>query len=216
MSVPLPLAARAVACRPCLRASPSGHARRQRPQGRKSRRRIEAAPGARSQSPAVAPHATQPQQIVVKYTDSAPDDASAHAARTDGSGRSRRRKPVQHTPAVAYPRAPASTRRSRSCAREKDVVWAVPDYVAHATSVSIPNDPGTAGHTAGGWQQAQWNFDGTYGIDASQAWANVDAGRGAGRGESDRGRARHRRGLCQPRQIPPLAGLQQVLVRAGL
>ncbi|HEY5288340.1 MAG TPA: hypothetical protein VIJ50_14690, partial [Solirubrobacteraceae bacterium] len=59
--------------------------------------------------------------------------------------------------------------------REKNVIWAVPDYVAHTTSVSIPNDPGVAGHTPGNWQQTQWNFDGTYGIDASQAWANVAA-----------------------------------------
>jgi serine protease len=54
------------------------------------------------------------------------------------------------------------------------VVWAVPDYVAHATTGSIPNDPGTT-NTPGDWQLLQWNFSGTYGIDAPQAWANVAA-----------------------------------------
>ncbi len=58
--------------------------------------------------------------------------------------------------------------------REPGVRWAVPDYVAHATAVSVPNDPGTT-DTPGGWQQLQWNFSGTYGIDAPQAWANVQA-----------------------------------------
>jgi serine protease len=58
--------------------------------------------------------------------------------------------------------------------REKGVRWAVPDYVAHETEAAIPNDPGTAG-TPGGWTQLQWNFDGTFGIEAPQAWANVAA-----------------------------------------
>jgi serine protease len=35
------------------------------------------------------------------------------------------------------------------------VDYAVPNYVAHASS--IPNDPGLAG-VAGGWQRTQWNF----------------------------------------------------------
>jgi serine protease len=56
----------------------------------------------------------------------------------------------------------------------KGVVWAVPDYVAHTSAVSIPNDPGL-GSTSGGWQQAQWNFDGPFGVNAPEAWANVAA-----------------------------------------
>lgn len=58
--------------------------------------------------------------------------------------------------------------------REPGVRWAVPDYVAHASAGSIPNDPGTT-TTPGEWQQLQWNFSGTYGIDAPQAWANAQA-----------------------------------------
>jgi serine protease len=57
---------------------------------------------------------------------------------------------------------------------EKNVRWAVPDYVAHATAVSIPNDPGTS-KQPGGWERLQWNFNGAFGINAPQAWSNVAA-----------------------------------------
>jgi serine protease len=60
--------------------------------------------------------------------------------------------------------------------RERNVVWAVPDYVAHASSTFIPDDPGTStADPPGGWQQVQWNFDGEFGVGAPEAWANVTA-----------------------------------------
>lgn len=58
--------------------------------------------------------------------------------------------------------------------RERDVAWAVPDFVAHATGTVIPNDPG-GGSTAGDWRQLQWNFNGTFGVRAPEAWANAAA-----------------------------------------
>jgi serine protease len=90
----------------------------------------------------------------------------------------------------------------------RDVLWAVPDYIAHAagatTTPSVeqqfpfdpmapvgdqllgslgspfdPNDPGSAG-TAGGWQQLQWNFAGQWGVGAMQAWGNLIADAHAG------------------------------------
>ena len=136
---------------------------------------IEAAPGAGLQSPAVAPHATQPQQIVVKYTDTAPDDASAHAARTDGSGEASEENPSA-TRVLRLPTGAGLGARLAKLRAEKDVAWAVPDYVAHAAGTFVPNDPGTsAKDPVGGWQQVQWNFDGEYGVDAPEAWANVNA-----------------------------------------
>jgi len=69
---------------------------------------------------------------------------------------------------------------------QRGVAWAVPDYVAHIAGAegeltpeapygeTIPNDEGAA-HTLGGWQQLQWNFAGTWGIKAPEAWANVAA-----------------------------------------
>jgi serine protease len=81
---------------------------------------------------------------------------------------------------------------------QRDVAWAVPDYIAHDAeardpspppipSELIPNDPGST-QTPGGWEQLQWNFlgtAGTFGVDAPQAWANLardGAPGGAGRG----------------------------------
>jgi len=58
--------------------------------------------------------------------------------------------------------------------RQRDVLWAVPDYVAHASGALIPNDRG-AGRAPGGWQQLQWNFVGQFGVNAPEAWANVAA-----------------------------------------
>jgi serine protease len=77
------------------------------------------------------------------------------------------------------------------------VLWAVPDYIAHAATAPAPagipfpfdpaadstkdlvvpfdpNDPGSSG-TVGGWAQLQWNFAGQYGVQAEQAWGNLIA-----------------------------------------
>ncbi len=62
------------------------------------------------------------------------------------------------------------------------MLWAVPDYRAHASGEFIPNDPGTGG-VPGDWQLLQWNFLGTFGVNAPEAWANVAAdGAPGGRG----------------------------------
>jgi serine protease len=55
----------------------------------------------------------------------------------------------------------------------RGVLYAVPDYIAHAAGW-IPNDPGTA-HTPQGWQQLQWNFLASFGVDAPNAWAHMFA-----------------------------------------
>lgn len=94
---------------------------------------------------------------------------------------------------------PSAIARLRS---EGRVRWAAPNYIARATallgstaitsadtattSVStttqeqptaapppfIPINEGAA-HRPGGWELLQWNFDGSFGIDAPQAWANL-------------------------------------------
>lgn len=76
----------------------------------------------------------------------------------------------------------------------RGVLWAVPDYIAHAAGDTAqsplatfpfgadqllgqpftPNDPGSAG-VAGGWAQLQWNFAGQWGVGAEQAWGNLNA-----------------------------------------
>lgn len=59
--------------------------------------------------------------------------------------------------------------------RRPGVLWAVPDYIAHASGSVIPNDEGTPGSGAGGWQRLQWNFVGPFGVNAPEAWANLIA-----------------------------------------
>jgi serine protease len=55
--------------------------------------------------------------------------------------------------------------------------------VAAPASAWIPNDPGIAGSTPGGWRSAQWNFLPGTGVDAPRAWANlIAAGRPGGKG----------------------------------
>src|SRR4051812_6482220 len=61
-----------------------------------------------------------------------------------------------------------------------DVAYAVPDYKVHAAGF-VPNDPGRGG--PGAWQKLQWNFTGTWGVNALQAWniaraSHADGGRG--------------------------------------
>jgi serine protease len=72
---------------------------------------------------------------------------------------------------ISVERALAQLRASRA------VAWAVPDYIAHTADVAplfIPDDPGTSGKP-GGWEQLQWNFVGSFGVNAPQAWATVAA-----------------------------------------
>ncbi|HWC86193.1 MAG TPA: S8 family serine peptidase [Solirubrobacteraceae bacterium] len=62
------------------------------------------------------------------------------------------------------------------------VAYAVPNYIAHAASAWIPDDVGRA-HVSAGWEQMQWNFLPTAGVDAPDAWGNLIAdGRPGGQG----------------------------------
>jgi serine protease len=120
--------------------------------------------------PGTAAGAYVPRRIVVKYLSTSAPPA-AHSSQTFASessdGSSTR---LLRLPANASMGATLAKLRLR-----RDIAWAVPDYVAHATAApSIPNDPGTT-DVPGEWRQLQWNFNGTFGIDAPQAWANVAA-----------------------------------------
>jgi serine protease len=59
-------------------------------------------------------------------------------------------------------------------AHEK-VAYAVPDYKVHASAFD-PNDPGRGS----GWQPLQWNFAGTWGVNALPAWNEAIADHAAG------------------------------------
>jgi serine protease len=118
------------------------------------------------------PGAYVPDQILVRY---APvTHLQAHAATARPAGTADQAPPGAHTKLVRLPRGVSVASALRRLRRRPGVVWAVPDYVAHASGGWIPNDTGT-GSAPGEWQQLQWNFSGPFGVNAPEAWANVAA-----------------------------------------
>jgi serine protease len=66
--------------------------------------------------------------------------------------------------------------------RQTGVAYAVPNYIAHEATALTPDDVGKA-HVTAGWEQMQWNFLATAGVDAPDAWGNlIAAGRPGGKG----------------------------------
>ncbi len=118
-----------------------------------------------------------PEQSLVRYAPVTRPQARAAAARVPGAGGPG--DAASATRLVRIPRGVSLASALRRLRSRRGVVWAVPDYVAHAAGAWIPNDPGTGG-VAGDWQQLQWNFDGPFGVNAPEAWANVAADGGAG------------------------------------
>lgn len=117
--------------------------------------------------------AYEPRRIVVKYAPHSATLASASSVSARGEDESAAETSTTHL--LNLPPGASLDATLAKLRAEKSVMWAVPDYTAHTANVSIPNDPGVTGSTPGGWQPIQWNFDGTYGVDAPQAWANVAA-----------------------------------------
>jgi serine protease len=125
-----------------------------------------------------------PNEVLVKYATATRPLAGAATARAAGAigmggypinlGSHTR---LLHLPnGISVPTALARLRGRR------DVLWAVPDYRAHASGEFIPNDPGLGGAPTD-WEKLQWNFAGTFGVNATEAWANVAAdGAPGGRG----------------------------------
>jgi serine protease len=118
------------------------------------------------------PGSYSPTQVLVKYAHATPAGVRAVTARAAGGidqvVLAPHTRVLRLRPGVRVDSALASLRQRR------DVVWAVPDYRAHADGSFIPNDLG-AGTEPGDWQQSQWNFAGTFGVHAPEAWANVAA-----------------------------------------
>jgi serine protease len=129
---------------------------------------------------AAIPGPYAPNEIVVKYATATPPQARAATARAAGAV-----DPVvvaSHTRLLRLaPGVSVASALERLHGR-RDVVWAVPDYIAHVSGTFIPNNPG-AGGAPGDWQQLQWNFVGPSSVNAPEAWANVAAdGATGGRG----------------------------------
>ncbi len=60
---------------------------------------------------------------------------------------------------------------------QDNVTYAVPNVIAHASGF-IPDDPGRGGRA--NWQRIQWNFLGSVGVNAPEAWSNLIAARRPG------------------------------------
>ena len=121
-----------------------------------------------------------PDQIVVKYASRAASVARTTTTRAGGSGTAG--EPAPETRLIHLHGGENVSRALRRVRREPGVVWAVPDYRAHASGALVPDDVG-AGGAPGGWQQLQWNFAGPDSVNAPEAWANVAAaGAPGGRG----------------------------------
>jgi len=115
-----------------------------------------------------------PDQILVRYAPAA--SADARAADVDSEA------PGAHTRLLRLARGVSLSAALARLRGRRDVLWAVPDYRAHAAGVFIPNDPGLGGAPTD-WAQLPWNFVGPFGVNAPEAWSNVAAdGAPGGRG----------------------------------
>ncbi len=133
--------------------------------------RVRSAVGERSAA-ASPPEPRASNEIVVRYAQGTQPAARAALARAAGA-----HDPITvgaHTRLLRLRAGQRMTSALATLRRKRDVIWAVPNYVARAAALPIPNDPGSSG-LAGGWQQLQWNFVGPFGVNAPQAWANVAA-----------------------------------------
>jgi serine protease len=133
---------------------------------------IAALPAGANAAP--APSAYVAHRILVKYVTATPPLARAATARAAGAGAGRASVTAPHTRVLRLAPGVSVDAALRRLRRRPDVAWAVPDYRARAAGGLIPNDRGE-GAAPGDWQQLQWNFAGPFGVNASQAWANVQA-----------------------------------------
>jgi serine protease len=119
------------------------------------------------------PTGAAPERIVVGYS------AASRGSRARTAGVTPRITRTRTVTVVPGASLAGALRRARS---QPGVAWAVPDYRAHASATLIPDDQGD-GTVPGQWEILQWNFVGTFGVEAPEAWANVAAdGAPGGRG----------------------------------
>ena len=121
---------------------------------------------------AATPETYAPNEILVRYATATSPAARAATAR--GAGGIDPTTPAPHTRLLRLAPGVSVISALHRLRGRRDIAWAVPDYLAHASGGWIPNDQG-AGSAPGDWQQLQWNFAGPFGVNAPEAWANVAA-----------------------------------------
>jgi serine protease len=114
---------------------------------------------------AAASSSTAPSSVA-SYPTATPDPAAAHPP-ADPHPTADPHPPADPHPTAASdpPAAPSSAAASSSADRP---------FAGAAAAEPFPNDPGIA-KTPGGWSQLQWNFVGTFGVEAPGAWRNLIA-----------------------------------------
>jgi serine protease len=115
--------------------------------------------------------------VLVKYT--APGGARARTANLQASEAATRDPLGARTRVLRLARGQSVATVLARLRRKRNVEWAVPDYRVHAAGSLVPDDVGT-GAAPGDWRLLQWNFDGPFGVNAPEAWANVAADRAPG------------------------------------
>jgi serine protease len=119
-----------------------------------------------------------PGEVVVGYS-AVPTAQMTRAINARVGARS---LPVAPAPGEHVLKLPPGMGVARAIARlrsQPGVTYAVPDFIAHADGIYVPDDRGTS-HVRGGWESLQWNFLPGAGVDAPLAWANLIADRRPG------------------------------------
>jgi serine protease len=127
----------------------------------------------------VAPY--RPGVVVVGYESATTATAAAAVANRHGVRESSTETDSPETRIVRVPRGSSVPQEVARLRHEAGVVYAVPDFLAHASGSPgwFPDDPGNARRSKG-WQRMQWNFVSGAGVNAPQAWANLFAVRRGG------------------------------------
>jgi serine protease len=100
--------------------------------------------------------------------------------------------PAPFVQVVQLPRGASVAAAAARFAQLPGIAYAVPNYIAHAagspapygpppsgTPDWFPNDTGNSRRSRG-WEELQWNFLSSAGVNAPQAWANLNADRRPG------------------------------------
>jgi serine protease len=112
-----------------------------------------------------------PREVVVGY---ARQEATVQAdiGRYMGIRQAGTSAPAPQTQVLKLPRGMSVRRALAKLRRQPGVAYAVPNYIAHIAGSWIPNDTGR-GRIARAWEQVQWNFLPSVGVNAPEAWSNL-------------------------------------------
>jgi serine protease len=120
-------------------------------------------------------------EVIVRYAEDA--DRSARAATQVETGTRSPEVIAERTRRLKVRPGQTVAQTLRRLRERDEVVWAVPNLKARIAQTParppfMPNDPGRGG--SGGWTQLQWNFLAETGVNAPQAWANLQTARAPG------------------------------------